>query len=175
MLGAQPAPAETTSFHYVQEVEDSGPSLELVPSGPYYEETPDSMQLAISQVTNLDSSIVQLPAQALYLLAIGGYRTQGGYAKRATSPGIDTPVGSCYECNGPHFVGDCPVRKEKNLATNASGYQTWPCVLRYCGGFGNDHLAKDCPNKLVETKTSFGYVGMVPSPSTSETESDNVL
>lgn len=82
---------------------------------------------------------------------------------------------TCYEYNGPHLVSDFPVRKEKNLATNTSGYQTWPRVLRYCGGCGNDHLAKYCPNKRVETKMSFGYVGVVPSPSTFETESDNVL
>ena len=74
VLGAQPAPPGTTPFHYVHNVEDSGQSLELVPSGPYYDENQDSMQLAISQLTDLDTSIVQLPAQALYMLANGGYR-----------------------------------------------------------------------------------------------------
>ena len=109
VLGAQPAPSGTTPFHYVREMEDSGPSLELVPSGPYYEENPESMQLAISQLTDLDSSVVQLPAQALYLLANGGYRQQGGYAKKSIAQGVDMPVGPCYECNGPHLVKDCPV------------------------------------------------------------------
>ena len=174
VLGAQPSPPGTTPFHYVHEVEDSGQSLELVPSGPYYEENQESMQLAISQLTDLDTSIVQLPAQALYMLANGGYRPQGGYAKRSTSPRADTPVGPCFECGGPHLVRDCLVRKEKNLATNAGGYQPWPRVLWYCGGCGNDHLAKDCPNKPAETKTSFGYVEVIPSPSVSETEGDVV-
>ena len=174
VLGAQPAPPGTTPFHYVQEVEDPGQSLELVPTGPCYEESHDSMQLAISQLTDLDTSVVQLPAQALYMLANGGYRSQGGYAKRSASPGVDTPIGPCYECQGPHLVRDCSVRKEKILAANAGGYQSWPRVLRYCGGCGNDHLAKDCPSKPAETKTSFGYVGVIPSPSTSETEGDVV-
>ena len=75
---------------------------------------------------------------------------------------------------GPHLVRDCPVQKEKNLAANAGGYQSWPRVLRYCGGCGNDHLAKDCPNKPAETKTSLGYVEVIPSPSASETEGDVV-
>ena len=59
VLGSQPAPPGTTPFHYVREVEDSEPSLELVPVSPYHEENHDSMQLAISQLTDLDSSIVQ--------------------------------------------------------------------------------------------------------------------
>ena len=79
VLGAQPDPPGTTvtPFCYVRDVEDSGPSMELVPLGPYFEEDLASMQLAISQLTDLDSSIVQLSAQALYMLANGGYRSQG--------------------------------------------------------------------------------------------------
>ena len=74
MLGAQPAPPGTTPFRYVREAEESGPSMELVPLRPYYEDDSASMQLAISQLTDLDTSIVQLPAQALYMLANGGYQ-----------------------------------------------------------------------------------------------------
>ena len=118
--------------------------MELVPSGPYYEENQELMQLAISQLKDLDLLIVQLPMQALYMLANGGYRSQGGYPRRATSPRIDTPIGPCFECNGPHLVKDCLIRKENNLTAPANGYQPWPCVLRYCGGCGNDHLAKGC-------------------------------
>ena len=129
VLGAQPAPPGTTPFRYVRDVEDSGPSMELVPLGPYYEEDLASMQLAISQLTDLDSSIVQLPAQALYMLANGGYRSQGGYPRRSTSPGPNAPVGPCYECNGPHLVKDCPIQKEKEAAATANGYQPWPRVL----------------------------------------------
>ena len=105
------------------------------------------------------------------MIANGGYRPQGGYTKKSTNPGVDRP---CYECNGLHLVRDFPVRKEKLQTTRASGYQTWPRVLRYCGGCGNDHLAKDCPSKPAETRTSFGYVEVIPSPSTSETKNDTV-
>ena len=174
VLGAQLALPGTTPFHYVREVEDSRPSLELVSLGPYYEENHDSMQLAISQLTDLDLSIVQLPVQALYLLANGGYRPQGGYTKRSTIPRGDTPLGLCYECNGPHLVRDCPAKKERNMAANASGCQAWPRVLGYCGGCGNGHLAKYCPSNPAETKTLFGYVEVIPLPSTSETESDRI-
>ena len=74
MLGAQPAPPGTTPFRYVRDMEESGPSMELAPSRPYYEEDLRSMQLEISQLlTDLDLSIVQLPAQALYILANEGY------------------------------------------------------------------------------------------------------
>ena len=109
VLGAQPAPPGTTPFCYVRDTEESGPSMELVPSGPYYEDNSASMQLAISQLTDLDTSIVQLPAQALYMLANGGYRSQGGYPRQSTSPGPSGPLGPCYECNGPHLVKDCPI------------------------------------------------------------------
>ena len=51
VLGAQPAPPGTTPFRYVRDMEDSGPSMELVPLGPYYKEDSASMQLAISQLT----------------------------------------------------------------------------------------------------------------------------
>ena len=67
VLGAQPAPPGTTPFHYVQEVEDSGQSLELVPTGPCYEESHDSMQLAISQLTDLDTLVAPTIANKLVL------------------------------------------------------------------------------------------------------------
>ena len=47
-------------------------------------------------------------------------------------------------------------------------------MLRHCGSYGNDHLAKDCPNKPPKTKTSFGLVEVIPSPSTSETKREMV-
>ena len=100
--------------------------MELVPSRPYYEDDFASMQLAISQLTDLDTSIVQLPAQALYMLANGGYRAQSGYPRRSTSPGPSGPLGPCYECKGPHLVKDCPIQKEKEAAAAANGYQPWP-------------------------------------------------
>ena len=95
MLGAQTAPPGTTPFRYVRDMEESEPSMELVPLGPYYEEDPASMQMAISQLKDLDFSIVQLPAQALYMLANEGYRSKGGYPRRSTSQGLDTSVGPC--------------------------------------------------------------------------------
>ena len=100
--------------------------MELVPLGPYYEDDSASMQLAISQLTDLDTSIVQLPTQALYMLANGGYRSQGGYPRRSTSPRPSGPLGPCYECNGPHLVKDCPIQKEKEATATANGYQPWP-------------------------------------------------
>ena len=62
VLGAKQTPPRTTPFRYVREAEDSRPSMELVPSRPYYDDDSASMQLAISQLADLDTSIVQLPA-----------------------------------------------------------------------------------------------------------------
>ena len=173
VLGAQPAPPGTTPFHYVRDTKESGPSMELVPLGPYYEDDFASMQLAISQLTDFDTSIVQLPPRALYMLSNGGYRSQSGYPRRSTSSRLSGPLGPCYECNGPHLLKDCPIWKEKEAAAAAAnGYQPWPRLLRYCGGCGNDHLAEDCPNKPVETKASLGLVEVIPSPPSCETKSE---
>ena len=57
VLGAQPAPPGTTPFRYVRDMEESGPSMELVPLGPYYEDDFASMQLAISQLTDLEHQL----------------------------------------------------------------------------------------------------------------------
>ena len=82
VLGAQPpVPLGTTPFRYVREAEESGPSMELVPLRPYYEDDFASMQLAISQMTDLDTLVVQLLAQPLYMLANGGYRSHNGYPR----------------------------------------------------------------------------------------------
>ena len=117
VLGAQPASPGTTPFRYVRYTEESRSSMELVPLRPYYEDNSASMQLAISQLTDLDTSIVQLLAQALYMLANGGYRLQSAYPRQSTSPGPGGPLGPCYECNGPHLVKDCPIRKENGSSS----------------------------------------------------------
>ena len=106
VLGAQLAPPGTSPLRYVRDVEDPKPYMALVPSRPYYEEDLGEMPLAISQLRDLDTSIVQLPAHALYMLANGGYRAQGTYPKGSTNPGPSAPTGPCYECGGPHFAKD---------------------------------------------------------------------
>ena len=106
------------------------------------------MQLAISQLTDLNSLIVKLIVQALYMLDNGGYRSQSGYPRQPISPRPNALVGPCYECNGTHLVKDFPIQKEKEVATAAY-----------------------CPNKPTKTKASLGLVEVIPSPSSSKIES----
>ena len=113
VLGAQPAPPGTTPLYFVSDVDES-PSMEIVPARPYAEEDPTSLQLAISQLGNLDTSnancMVEFPAQALYLLANGGFRPpQGQYPRRPMSPGLERVAGPCYECGDNHWAKDCPI------------------------------------------------------------------
>ena len=48
----------------------------------------------------------------------------------------------------------------------------WPQVLRFCGGYGIDHLSKDCPTKPKETgaqgKTVLNYVEVIEETNESE-------
>ena len=117
VLGAQPTPPEPHLSLCERNWKNRGHQWNLVPSGPYYEDDFASMQLAISQLTDLDTSIVQLPAQALYMLENGGYRLQSGYPRRSTSPRPSGPLGPCYECNGPHLVKDCPIQERKGSSS----------------------------------------------------------
>jgi len=102
VLGTQPTPLGTTPFPYIGEIEEKRPSMESMPFRSYYEEDSSSLQLVVSQLSDLDTSVVQLPAQALYILANGGFRSQSSYPQRSTSPGHEALAGPCYECNGPH-------------------------------------------------------------------------
>ena len=70
---------------------------------------------------------------------------------------------------------DCPDRKLATVPRNPK----FPPVERYCLGCCDEHLPKDCllrPEEITSTKpkASLNYVEVVPSPTTSETETDAV-
>ena len=145
VLGAQPPAPGSTTVRYV-EVDDKGPSLEMVPTNAYYEEDASSSQLSYNMTSDYNSDnanhLVSMDAQTLMLIANGGFRPQKNYGRRGPSQG--TPVGPCFKCQGDHWIRDCPIeQEEKGVGQNYS----WPRVPRYCAACGLDHLAKDCPNK----------------------------
>ena len=81
----------------------------------------------------------------------------------------------CYQCHGPHWTKDCPLEPEEKPRDSSSN---WPELPRFCAGCAIDHLGKNCPNKPRDDndkgKRTFLYVEVIPSPNSSENESEVV-
>ena len=81
----------------------------------------------------------------------------------------------CYQCHGPHWTKDYPLEPEDKPRDSSSN---WPELPRFCAGCAIDHLGKNCPNKPRDDndkgKRTFLYVEVIPSPNSSENESEVV-
>ena len=69
--------------------------------------------------------------QPLMIMGTGWGRAPDAFARR-------NPIsnGACYQCEGDHFIRDCPIESSKR----GNREPPWPRVLRLCGGCGIDHL-----------------------------------
>ena len=177
VLGSQPTPPRTTAFRYV---EDQGPSLELVPITLYYVEEPQQSQPYVDLQINDHNyegfyHMVSLNAHTLMLMANGAFKKPKGYNNNMRShPNPNYTAGSCFKCQGDHWMRDFPIEQEEKAQARATT-QSWPRVSRYCVDCGVDHLSNNCLGKAAEkplTPTSLGLIDVIPSPSSSKNESE---
>lgn len=100
----------------------------------------------------------------------------------AHQPTQQQVLGPCFECNGPHLVKYCPHRKQMsktNQGVSTIAPPRIPPLERYCLGCSVEHFPKDCLLKPAEPSTpknpaTLNIVSVIPSPATSENESDIV-
>lgn len=111
------------------------------------------------------------------MIANGSFRKLGGYNNNSRQqPNTNYIVGPCFRCQGDHWVRDYPIDQEENTQTRGLN-PSWPRVTRYCADCGIEHLAKNCPVKMIEKSfnlTSLGIIEVIPSPVTSENESEPI-
>ncbi len=170
VLGTQPPPPGTVPARYV-DVECHEPSKELVQTNTYYQEYDYDWrelphEFADRKEPSHDCSH-QVETNSMMLVG----PMSSPYPPRRSAP---MPQGvKCYDCGGDHYVKDCPNRLSQ------SQRQRLPPIERYCVGCCQEHFPKECPSKPKDVinqgpKTSMNYIGIVPSPSNSESETERV-
>ena len=152
-----------------------------MPTTPYFVEEPQHMQQSGDSLYEQEfegpDHMINMKAQTLMLMANGAFKKPGGYnnSGRQQTNANFTP-GPCFKCEGDHWVRDCPLDPDnKNQSRGVT--TNWPRVIRYCADCGIEHLAKNCPSKMAEkpfNPTSLGIIEVIPSPVTSENESEPI-
>ena len=182
ILGAQPPAPGTMPVRYV-DANYQEPSRELVSAPPYYQESSfenydhheefvDTHQhpyyVTYPQETN--SMMLVGPTQSRMPPQSSQYGQQPYPQRRAiqASPGV-----KCFKCQGDHLMKDCPESVPQQ--------QKFPPVERHCVKCCVEHLPKDCPSKRrgainsnQGATTSLNYLETIPSPNTSETDTERM-
>ena len=148
VLGNQPPLPGATTIRYVQ-TDDLGQEGTLVPVNYYGDE--DHVHIndqTQSQLETMEPSVVvpegryHMDHNTLWFIANGGVHQRGGPGPRPYKPGPTQgePRGPCYNCQGDHWIRDCPhPRTERPPATGI------PPLMRTCVDCGIKHLVQDCP------------------------------
>ena len=182
VLGAQPPPPGTMPVRYV-EADHQEPSLELVSTPPYYQESSfenyepheefvdaNKHPYYVTYPQETNSMMLVGPMQSRMPPQLPPYGQQPYPQRRAiqASPGV-----KCFKCQGDHLMRDCPELVPQQ--------QKFPPVERHCVKCCSKHFPKDCPSKPREVvnpnqgpKTSLNYLETIPSSNTSKTETERV-
>ena len=122
VLGNQPPIPGTTGVRYAEP--DELATQELVPAGAYYDE-----EYPIIEEYGDDYT------RPLMIMGMGRGQAPEGFVRKL-------PMGTCYNCQGDHYIKDCPHELKPRFKEGP-----WPKVLRFCADCGIEHLARDCPKK----------------------------
>ena len=149
MLGAQPTPPGVTPLNLLSTESDHSEG-NFPPPVIRFEDEPASLQLAVNQLLEMDSSdsVIQVPvsklANSFFLYSNYGANSSRGFpSRRATSPGTQMPV-ECFECGETRrhfyeFPKNPRSNKPKRMGSPLRGHgeTSYTCRrslnrLRYC-------------------------------------------
>ena len=144
VLGAQPPPPGTMPVRYV-EANHQEPSMELVSTPPYYQESSFENYEPHEEFVeaNKHPYYVTYPQETNSMMLVGPMQSrmppygQQPYPQRRAiqaSPGV-----KCFKCQGDHLMRDCPELVPQQ--------QKSPPIERHCVKCCSEHFPKDCPSK----------------------------
>ena len=151
---------------------ETQPGLELVNAQPYYvEEEYQVLELATEYWDVREFPHQPFIEEANPLMLLG---PQPGLPSQGRQP-MNAQSGPCFDCGGDHLARDCP----RKMQSSGPPLPRFSPIERYCPGCCVDHFPKDCKNKLPDkagstSRTSLNFIEVIPSPPTSEGETDKI-